>query len=111
MAHLPVVTPQTDQLPPPDRRPPNLCSRALAAVGLSGALSGMAAIVWFSFGRASEQATASPLAQASASSLAHRQFQSGSCGWQTQKDVAGLLIGRKPTAGYLAVVHESDAGR
>lgn len=34
-----------------------------------------------------------------------------SYGWQTQKGVAGLLIGRKPTAGYLAAVHESGAGR
>jgi hypothetical protein len=34
-----------------------------------------------------------------------------SYGWQTQKGVAGLLIGRKPTAGYLAVIHESCAGR
>jgi hypothetical protein len=32
-----------------------------------------------------------------------------SYGWQTQKGITGLLLGHKPTAAYLAVVHECDA--
>lgn len=34
-----------------------------------------------------------------------------SYGWQTQKGFTGLLIGRKPTTKYLAIVHEGDGGR
>jgi hypothetical protein len=34
-----------------------------------------------------------------------------SYGWQTQKGITGLLVGHKPTAAYLAVVHEGDADR
>jgi len=32
-----------------------------------------------------------------------------SYGWQTQKGIAGILLGHRPTAAYLAVVHEGDA--